>query len=491
MISHKDMHDSVQEFNHWVEFRGFNGADPALFIVNIPFKASRMELSIVLLLSFFFCSCLLQASVREARKAYDKEAKKPAELAKREAELQSRGYETWLKAKNAVSGAGDWSIFSSTLDEIVQTALEVARTVKPQDDPYDTMLDVFDPGNNRQKTSDMLTSIRDGLEPVIAALGTKPTQPENPLAGKQFPKEKQMELFKDIATRLGFDISRGRVDTSPHPFTGGHGPHDVRLTSRIAEDDLLSGLMATIHETGHAIYEQQKSSCEEMELLPAGEGLGMGMHESQSLFMERMIGQSRAFWKFATPIIADYFPEQMQGVTPEQMYKLVNIAQPSLIRVNADELTYPLHIILRWELEMQLLDGQISASKVPAIWNRRMKELLGVDVPNDANGCLQDIHWSAGAMGGYFPTYVKGSVVAAQLFEHAQEAIPDLEHQIAQGEFAQVRAWLEEKVHKVGSIYSSCDELLRQQFGETEGVRTAPLIQHLRQKYAELYHLKL
>jgi len=209
----------------------------------------------------------------------------------------------------------------------------------------------------------------------------------------------------------------------------------VRLTSRVDESDFLSGLMATIHEAGHALYEQQRSVDDDMSLLPAGESLGMAMHESQSLTWERMVGQSRAFWKWVTPIIQKHFPEQMSDVTAEQLYKHVNRAQPSLIRVKADELTYPLHIVLRVELEMKLIDGEISASEVPEHWNTRMKELLGIDVPCDAQGCLQDIHWSAGvcnascllltkrslcqdqnsfvligftgAFAGYFPTYTK------------------------------------------------------------------------------------
>lgn len=312
------------------------------------------------------------AALREARRAYDMEAKKPAELAKRDAELEAEAYEVWASAKDA----SNFSQFAPKLDELVSLKKEIATKVRPEMDPYDHMIDLFCRGLSRERVRHILTSIRDGLQPLVAQLKNVKQPDVGPLnhnSGTKFPHEKQIALAREVSAKLGYDFSRGRLDESKHPFTGGLGPHDVRITTRVNESDPLSCLMATIHESGHAIYEQQKSW--DHDLLPVQQvslldccnasspgrrfsltwilvmqALDMSVHESQSIIMERMVAQSRAFWEFAAPIVRKHFPE-LEGVSADAMYRAVNIAKPSLIRVEADELTYPMHIVLRFEIE--------------------------------------------------------------------------------------------------------------------------------------------
>ena len=262
-------------------------------------------------------------------------------------------------------------------------------------------------------------------------------------------------MCKEIAGAIGFDFERGRMDVSVHPFTGGSHPSDVRITTRYSEDNWIEGIAGTIHECGHAMYEQGRSHGQ-MDL-PASQALGMATHESQSLLWERMVGQSRAFWIWVTPIVHKYFPHT-KDCTPEDFYRAVNIVTPSLIRVDADEVTYPLHVIVRFELERALFSGEMSVDDLPKAWNEKMEAYLGVTPPSDKEGVLQDVHWSGGAF-GYFPSYSLGAMIATQLYYKAREDIGDLEGQIARGEFKELRAWLNANIHESGSVHPSADEV--------------------------------
>lgn len=269
---------------------------------------------------------------------------------------------------------------------------------------------------------------------------------------------------------------------SVHPFTGGAGPGDVRITTRYSKEKPFEGIMGTVHETGHAMYEQGRST--KYDGLPVSESLSMGVHESQSLFWERMIGQSVGFWEAVLPQVHDKFPHT-KDVTANDLFFAVNHVDRSLIRVEADELTYPFHIILRFELEMKLMNGTLDVADLPKAWNEGMKQHIGVDVPTDSEGCLQDIHWPSGAF-GYFPSYSLGAMMAAQLYRHLKtEAMPDIEEKIRASKFSEIRDWLKTEIHEVGSLYPSLDKLLEKVTGEP--LNPDYFLEYLREKYSKVY----
>lgn len=272
------------------------------------------------------------------------------------------------------------------------------------------------------------------------------------------------------------------TDVSVHPFTGGAGPEDVRITTRYSKELPFEGIMGTVHETGHAMYEQGRNS--KYDGLPVSDALSMGAHESQSLFWERMVGQNVGFWEAVLPKIHEKLPHT-KDVNAEDLFFAVNQVNRSLIRVEADELTYPFHIILRFELEKKLLNGTLDVKDLPQAWKDGMKQHLGVDVPSDKLGCLQDIHWPSGAF-GYFPSYSLGAMTAAQLYRHLKtEVMPDIEEKIKSGNFKEIKDWLKTEIHEVGSLYPSLDELLEKVTGEP--LNTKYFLQYLDEKYSKVY----
>ncbi|CAN0492957.1 unnamed protein product [Ectocarpus sp. 12 AP-2014] len=359
---------------------------------------------------------------------------------------------------------------------------------------YEGCLDQFERGMSTERLREVFGELKAGLVPLLRAIQEKVAEEDKsgaaaerhpaPLhSGEQWGKDEQAALCRDMAEKLGFDMSKGRLDVSVHPFTGGPGPSDVRITTRYS-NNWMEGVAGTVHEVGHALYEQGRPGGD-MEDLPVSRALSMGVHESQSLLWERMVFQSRPFWKFAAPLVRARFPHT-EGVSDEAFYRGLNRVAPSLIRVDADEVTYPLHIILRFEIEQGLMDGSIAVKDVPSVWASKMKELLGVDVPGDAEGCLQDIHWSVGAF-GYFPSYTLGAVMACQFLEAARLALPDLDSSLEAGNFEPLKTWLNREVHARGSLYASPDELLSEVTGDS--MRPTALVEHLKSKYTEIYGL--
>mmetsp|Transcript_15981 Transcript_15981/g.33794 ORF Transcript_15981/g.33794 Transcript_15981/m.33794 type:complete len:359 (-) Transcript_15981:165-1241(-) len=324
----------------------------------------------------------------------------------------------------------------------------------------------------------------------------KPTRPtrrkKNETEEESFPVESQKHLSKTLVTTLGYDTTHGRIDTAVHPFTTSFSPYDVRITSRFNTKEWFQGLMGTIHEGGHAMYEQSLGDSD----TSLDTALSMGVHESQSLFWERHIGKGKGFWKFAGGMARDAFAnannngeavEGFEKYTDEDLYKAVNgVKFDNLIRVDADELTYPLHVILRYNIERDVVEGTLKVEDIPRRWKDDMKSLLDVDVPNDTKGALQDIHWSMMAI-GYFPTYLLGAMMAAQLYHYCQLEIPDLEERIERGEFTAVKEWLRRKVHMHGKRYKSLDELLEGEVGEK--LNAEYFIRYLQDKYGELYQV--
>jgi Zn-dependent M32 family carboxypeptidase len=439
-----------------------------------------------------FDDARVRANIRDAVDSYDKDARKPSELAQREAQLESEANQAWAKAR----AASDFSLFSNKLEEIFELKKEVAALTRPalQAEPYDGALDAFERGMSAARLDVIFDELRAGLLPLLEAINAKKLAdpaidaPHAALSGgAQWGEGAQAALSRDVAARLGYSFEHGRLDVSAHPFTGGGGPQDVRMTTRFS-GNWAEGFGATVHETGHALYEQGRDLGEEGRGLPSSQALSMGVHESQSLLWERMVLQSREFWDFAAPLFHERF-SFTAAASAEDFYRTYNRVAPGCIRVEADEVTYPLHVILRYDIERKLFRGAMRVDEVPSYWAGRMKADLDVDVPDDARGCLQDIHWSFGAV-GYFPSYTLGAIMAVQIFNAAKADLGELElrRQISCGDFAPLREWLREKVHAVGSLHASPDALISSITGGAP-VSPKPYLEYLTEKYTKLYDL--
>ena len=411
--------------------------------------------------------------------SYEKNERIPAELEARRAALASSAYGAWVKARSA----GDFSLFSPILKSCFDTAKEMADCHRGGDTSiplYTQMLDEFEMGMKAERIDDIFSEIQSALVPLIAKVLESETPPSTDALKGSFDIEKQKAVNKEIITTMGFDIEHGRIDESIHPFTMSFSPSDVRITSRFSSGEWYQGLAATIHEGGHAMYEQNVGeSC-----LDIDSYLSMGTHESQSLFWERHVGLSREFCKWAAPKLSDALSDNGEFYSPEELYGAINAVSTSEIRVEADELTYPLHVILRYNIERDVVEGKLDVKDIPSRWNEMMKSMLNVEITDDAKGCLQDVHWSGLAI-GYFPTYLIGSATAAQLAHYCEKELPSMRHDIENGDFAKIKTWLGEKVHRHGRRYESLDAMLEDQFGEK--LNPKYFIDYLTNKYTELY----
>ena len=419
-----------------------------------------------------------------ARKAYDKKVKIPTSLASKAASLSAQAYNIWAKAR----AADDFSQFQDILGEGIDVAKQSAAAIQTPDEIaaqkslYATMLDEFEVGMDPDRIDAIFEEIQSALVPLIdLVLSDKATPPNTSLLNGKFPIPAQEAMCKDLVRAIGFDDSQGRIDVSVHPFSSSMSKHDCRITSRFKEEEWYQGLAGSLHEAGHAMYEQNMGGDEVTNALPIDAALSMGMHESQSLFWERHIGMSKSFWQYAAPIVNGHLKTSHSA---EDLYAAVNNAQRSLIRVEADELTYPLHVILRYTIERDFIESRLDVANIPTRWNKGMKDMLNIDVPSDAKGCLQDVHWSMLAY-GYFPTYLIGAATAAQWAHYCQKDIKDFDKKVAAGDFTEIKEWMTEKVHKHGSRYKSLDEHLKAQVGEE--LNPKYFIDYLTQKYKELY----
>jgi carboxypeptidase Taq len=432
------------------------------------------------------------------RKAFIENQNIPTELAAKAASLGSSAYSDWITAKQAK----DFAMFVPTLQDCFDTSMALAKAKRGDnnnnnnnnnnnidDDPsslYGQMLDEFEVGMSQGRIDTIFDEVKEALVPLIGKVLQSKTEPSvGPFEGV-FDVEKQRALSQQLVTAIGFDLDRGRIDMSVHPFSISMSAADVRITSRFRQDEWCQGLSATLHEGGHAIYEQNLASTSSPTTLSSLEtALSMGTHESQSLFWERHIGLSKPFWTFARPQLVESF-ESLGKYSVEEIYGAVNRVSQSLIRVEADELTYPLHVILRYTIEKEVVAGQLQVADINQRWKTLMKELLGIDVPSDDKGALQDVHWSGLAI-GYFPTYLIGAIAAAQLYYYCEQQIPDLEGKIESGDFAPIKGWLKNKVHRHGRRYPSLDAMFEDQLGEP--LNPTYFITYLTNKYTDLYKL--
>lgn len=390
-----------------------------------------------------------RALVRELVRDYDKLTKLPQKLVKELSEHSSLGLEAWKKAREAAN----FSLFASELATMIELKQEVASRIGYSDSPYDVLLDEFEAGLTKKEVEGVFEYLIPSIQTLLPALLERTSTFDRQVFSSKFYDEDRLwDVTMDILHRIGFDLDRGRQDVSTHPFTMSLHPSDVRLTTRVIANNPLSTLMSTIHEAGHGMYEQ--GIPEELAATVLGAADSLVLHESQSRLWENMIGKSKVFWEYFFPVFVKEFPEELAIVGWEDAWKEVNVIRPSLIRVDADEVTYHFHIYIRFQIESQLVEGKLKVADVPEAWNSLYKQYLNIDVPDDSMGCLQDIHWSQGLM-GYFPTYSMGSLLSVQLFDKLTDEHPSLPNEIKQGDFAQVRSWLTDAIHRHGRTYTS------------------------------------
>lgn len=413
--------------------------------------------------------------VGRARIDYDRATRLPGEFASEKARHSSAAYHAWAAAKED----NDYAKFAPFLAKHLELARREAVLQGWGDRPYDYAIERHDPGMTAAKVTALFDELRAGLVPLVRRLDAAPRKARAGIF-RGFPVEAQKEFLEDVVDRLGFDFGRGRIDVSLHPFCEGAGA-DIRMTTRFDADNPLDAIFSSIHETGHGLYEQGLPLARQG--TPLGQSVGMGVHESQSRLWENQVARGRAFWRFFEPRLRKAFPAQLADVSTDELYLAVNAVEPTLIRVDADEIHYNLHIILRFELEQRLFTGELTVADLPAAWNALSGELLGLTPPDDTRGVLQDVHWSGGAF-GYFPSYCIGNMMAAQLWFTALERLPGLEDDFARGDFSRLLGWLRVNIHEQGRRFDTL-ELVKHVTGEDLTPRH--LLRYLEERYAPLY----
>lgn len=419
-----------------------------------------------------------EAAVKEWRREYKLNASLPAKFVESLAKLTSQAIGVWREAKNH----NNFKSFAPYLTKIIEMNRKKADYLGYKDHPYDALLDLYEPALTTKEVATLFKKVRDNLTPLIKKIASKKPPKDDFLFGK-WDQNKQLEFGWLILDAMGYDKKMGRLDLSSHPFSSSSHPTDSRITTRIHPTSLMSNILVVLHEGGHSLYEMGLPH--DLFGTPLGESRSLGIHESQSRWWETRIGLSKAFWQHFLPILKKTFKGPLEKVSFEDFYHAINKVTPSFIRVEADELTYPLHVILRFELEKQLIEGKLKVKDLPEAWNEKMKDYLGICPKTDKEGCLQDIHWSMGAF-GYFPTYTMGNLYAAHLFKAFEKKHKDWEKKVAKGELAFVREWLSEHIYRHGKRYSS-HELLE---NATKTKFSAdPYIDYLSNKYSNLYKL--
>ncbi len=418
--------------------------------------------------------------VREARRDYTRACKVSAKLVEELTKTASIAQHEWAQAR----AANDFKRFQPWLEKLVTLLREKAACLgwnRNGGEPWDALADLYEPGCTAKMVEGVFTPLRGRLQNFVAQLGSAPRKPSNAFNEFEIPIEKQEAYCKFVASKIGFDFARGRLDRSTHPFCSGSHCNDIRMTTRYAPTCLNDGLGSTLHESGHGIYEQGLLFSQVG--LPSGSSVSLGIHESQSRMWENQVGRSKEFWKWARGTLQSELGIPTSRFSLDELYEAANIVEPGFIRVESDEATYNLHIMVRFEIERAVLRGDLEVAGIPSMWNRLYSEYLGLRVPDDRRGCLQDIHWSMGSM-GYFPTYTLGNLYAAQFFDAAKRAMPNLMTQIESGEFGALKAWLNQEIHQHGRQFSP-SELVMRVTGKP--LSAEPLMQYLESKLRPLY----
>jgi len=418
--------------------------------------------------------------VRVTRRDYDQARKLPPELVAEIARAGSVARPVWEKARHDEN----FGLFAPYLEKNVELNRRIADALGYKDRPYDALIDRSEPGMTTAQLGAIFDELKAAIVPLVADIKQHADAVDDSVLYRGFDPDLQVSYALDLVKRLGYDLERGRQDISTHPFSTGFGPGDVRITTRVSRDFFNECLFGSIHESGHAMYNQGMGR--EIDRTPLWDGASPGIHESQSRLWENLVGRSRAFWRHFYPSLKTVFPEPLKGVEEEAFYRAVNKSHPSYIRVEADEVTYNMHVLLRFELENELLEGKLKVKDVPEAWNSRFKSYLGLDVPNDREGALQDIHWSFVSF-GIFPGYTIGNLVSAQLMEKVRADIPDLDAHVENGHFAPLLSWLRKNVHRHGRKFTP-NELLERATGKP--LTAGPWIAYVRKKFGALYGLQ-
>ncbi len=417
------------------------------------------------------------ALLRETWRDFSRAKKLPSAFVTELERECSLAQQVWIEAKNT----NDFQLFLPKLQKLIRLKRREADYLGYTDSPYNALLDTFEPGSTVAQLRPLFSTLRTHLIRLLDQVRQSPVQPNTTLLTQSFDSDNQMAFGRLVLEHMGYDFKRGRLDLSAHPFTTSFHPTDVRVTTRVFEQDLPSCVFSCIHEGGHGLYDQGLPS--KHYGTPLGESISLGIHESQSRLWENSVGRSFAFWKFFYPKLQEMFPAQLGAAELQEFYLAINRVVPSLIRVEADELTYNLHIMLRFEIEMDVIEERVEVDELPELWNAKMQEYLGVTPSSDAEGVLQDVHWSFGAF-GYFPTYTLGNLYAAMLFDQACRDIPTLHQDIEQGNLVPLKKWLNDRVHRWGRQHSA-QTLIRQITGHD--LTPDPFISSLEKKLGDLY----
>ncbi len=421
------------------------------------------------------------ALCRIARRRVDEARRVPSELVSELSTHLSASYDAWTRARPA----SDFATMAPFLEKTVELSRRWADHYPEAEHPADPAIDESDPGMTAAQVRALFADLRDKLVPLVEVLAAAEA-PDASFLTKRYDADAQLAFGRAVIERLGYDFSRGRSDLTHHPFMTKIGGGDVRITTRVRQDDLTDSLYSTIHECGHALYEQNIDSS--FVGTPLDNGTSSGVHESQSRLWENVVGRSRGFWEAMLPLAKEHFPKQLGGVSVDDMYRAVNGVKRSLVRVDADEVTYNLHVMIRFDLALALLEGELAVKDLPEAWNARYQSDLGVTPPSARDGVLQDVHWYVERVGGLFQGYTIGNVLSAQFYEAALRADGTIPEAIRGGDFAPLRRWLADNVYRHGSVYDPNDLVERATGGP---ISTEPFIRYLRQKYGPLYSLSL
>ena len=419
------------------------------------------------------------ALLRLTRREFDRSSKLPSEFVAEQSRAKAISLGVWREARKA----NDFQKFAPHLEQMYTLARRKADYLGFEEHPYDALLDEYEPGLRASVVETTFADLRDQTVPLVQAIAAKGPASDYSILTRECDEATQQIFGLEVAQAFGYDLTRGRLDRAAHPFETAFSRDDVRITTRYDRQYFPMALFGTLHETGHALYEL--GTAPELARTRLAQGTSLGVHESQSRMWENLVGRSRAFWTHWYPRFKELFP-QYSDVSPEELYKAVNRVQPSLIRVEADEITYNLHVMLRFELEKALLEGSLKVADLPEAWNAKMQSYLGITPPNDANGVMQDIHWSMGLI-GYFPTFTLGNILSVQLLEAAQTKLGDLNTMFAHGQYAPLLGWLHENIHRHGKKYKP-DELIQRATGSS--ITAKPYVAYLKEKFGEIYGLQ-
>jgi carboxypeptidase Taq len=420
------------------------------------------------------------ATIGELLRTHQKKMKLPRQLVEEIARTAILGQQIWVEARRE----GNFGLLAPTLEKLVRLKREEADALGHAGNRYEALLDEYEPGESCAAVATVFGRLRDELVVLLGRIQGSGRQPDVSVLFRAYPIEVQERFARRVAAEIGFDFERGRLDSTAHPFCTQLGPHDVRLTTRYRTHDFSEAFFGVLHEAGHGLYEQGLPP-EEFGL-PLGEAVSLGIHESQSRMWENLVGRGRAFWRRYYPEVQNAFGAVLGDVNVDQFYAAVNDVRPSLIRTEADEVTYNLHVFVRFELEQALLADELRVADLPSAWNEKYRSYLGIEPSGDVTGVLQDIHWSAGAI-GYFPTYSLGNLYAAQFYEQAEHDVGPLDEPFRLGDFRPLLLWLREKIHRHGRRYRA-RELVQRVTGRP--LSHEPLIRHLHRKFSPLYELE-